>query len=309
MNKKIYNPKMLCAAAALALCFIGSAEARVASGEWMDKLPAGKTFEIAPLRSKDEAKRFAFADAVFAEATEILRNAGSDERKVLLQDYLKERASHFIMSYTELGVENLPEGSRLTVDVHVNRDLLRQELKRLGFFATGATPLAYSPQYGAVQPDTWETLGRLHVLYGLTPSSAAPLELKLDYAGKVWTVSLVDRSAPSAEPYFATADSLDGAWGKVWGKYFGGMNEDKAVTASVTLTVDGWFTPDGVEAFDTMLQEWSDVLDTVSLQDVSMEASGISGHWAVNILDADKLRERLQDYTSKRRLSFALKDR
>jgi hypothetical protein len=40
-----------------------------------------------------------------------------------------------------------------------------------------------------------------------------------------------------------------------------------------------------------------------------MEASGISGHWAVNILDADKLRERLQDYTSKRRLSFALKDR
>ncbi|UZP68145.1 hypothetical protein N1030_03985 [Desulfovibrio mangrovi] len=309
MNKNIYSPRMLCAAAALALCFAGNAEARMASGEWMDKLPAGATFEVEPMRSKEQAKQGAFADAVLAESLEILRGAISDERKVYLQEYLKPKASHFIMSYTELGVESMPQGQKLTVDVHVNRDSLRQELKRLGLFASAVAPLAYSPQYSSVQPDMWETLGKLHVLYGLTPSSDAPLELRLDHAGKVWTVSLVDRSVAGAEPLFATAQTLEDAWGKVWGSHFGGMNEDKAVTSAVLLTVDGWFTPDGVEAFDAMLQEWSDVLDTVSLQDVSMESAGITGNWAVNIINADVLRERLQDYTSKRRLSFALKDR
>lgn len=292
----------------LALCAPMPALARVASGVWFEKLPKGVTFDVAPAMSKDQARLAAFGEAVFAEALDLVKGGLSEERKVFLHDFLVPKASHYVVSYTELSVEATPEGKSISVDVEINRESLRQELKQLGLFATIAAPLAYNPQYGTVQPDTWQLLGRLHILYGLTPSTEAPLELKMEYANKAWTLSLRNRNAGSSEPYFGRGDTLDAAWGKVWGSFFGGMNEDKAHAASVVLSIDGWFTPDGVEAFDTMLQDWSDVLSFVSLQDVSMESAGISGHWAVNVIDADKLKARLTEYTSKRRLSFELKD-
>lgn len=287
-----------------------SAMARVATALWYDKLPENVTFEVQPPMSKEAARQVAFGEAVYAEALELVRSEIPEERKVYLHDFLAARAAHFVVSYTELGVTDTSSGRQLSADVQVNRDALHEELRRLGLFVTLQAPLAYSPQYGTVQPETWEQLGRLHVLFGLTPNSDAPLELRMNFADKVWTITMHDRTgAADAAPYFGSAGTLEEAWFKVWGSYFGKQAGGVAQTASGVLSIDGWFTPDGVEAFDAMLQEWTDVLGSAVLEDVSMEAAGISGRWAVDVINGETLKTRLVEYTSKRRLSFALKEK
>lgn len=286
-----------------------SGMARTTTALWYDKLPEGMAFETPPFTSKDQARLGAFADVVMEEAKVLLHADVPEERLVYLHDFLTPRAAQFVVSYTELGVADAGQARQLTVDVQVNRDLLRQQLQRLGLFTTLHAPLVYSPQYGTVEPKTWEELGRLHVLYGLTPNSDAPLALRMNLQDKVWTVSLRDTQNAAAAPLFASADTLEVAWGKVWGAYFSAESKGAQPVSATVLSIDGWFTPDGVEAFDTMLQEWSDILGMVSLQNVTMEAAGIRGNWSVQVLDADTLRARLTEYTSKRRLSFSLQDK
>ncbi len=287
----------------------GSAFARPAQALWVDRAQTATEKDAMLPTNRDEARRAAFGEAVFDEAKDMLRDALSEERGVFLRAFLAPKASRFIVSYTEQGVENLGDGTmRLLVDAQVNRAALRTELRKLGFFGETAT-VAYNPQYGSVQPGTWELLGRLHVLYGLSPSSDAPLTLRLSQEGKIWTVSLQDGTAslPSGmTPLFARSESLETAWYDVWGAYFDSRAAKMVQAGGAMLQVDGWYTPDGVEAFDTMLQGWTDLLDEVALEQVVFAPTSVSGQWRVTVLDVEALRARLAEYVGQRGLVVQL---
>ncbi|WP_174408072.1 hypothetical protein [Desulfovibrio psychrotolerans] len=283
-----------------------AAHARVVQAMWYETPPADGRFTSPPPATRDAARVAAFAEAVAAEASDLTHGGIPEERLVLLREHLVPGATSFVVSYSELGVEEAPGGKVLSVDVQVNRDAVRQELRRLGIPATLSVPVGYKPVYGTLPSEAWEALGRLHVLYGVRPDSGARLELRLEYANKLWAISLHDGAGA---PRFAQAAKLEEAWNKAWGSLFAAQAASSVQTSSVVLGVEGWFTPDGVEAFDTMLLEWTDVLDGVSLQDVRMESAGISGRWTVTVLDKARLESRLAEYAANRRLSYSLKDR
>jgi len=283
-----------------------AAHARVVEAMWYETPPADGKFSSPPPASRDAARIAAFAEAVAAEASELTHGGIPEERLVLLRGHFLASGTTFIVSYSELGVQEAADGKILSVDVQVNREAVRQELRRLGIPVTLGSPVGYRPVYGALPSETWETLGKLHVLYGVRPESGAQLELRLEQANKLWTVSLHDGAGA---PRFAQAAKLEEAWNKVWGGFFAAQAASSTQTSSAVLAVEGWFTPDGVEAFDTMLLEWTDVLDGVSLQDVRMESAGISGRWTVTVLDKARLESRLAEYAANRRLSYSLKDR
>lgn len=282
---------------------VTSAFARVAQGVWLTNIPEDVEYEVPPLTSLAQARAAAFGQAVTDEAVDILAGKIDAGRLSLLHEFLTPRADSFIVSYSELGIEDVAGGKQLTVDVAVNRDLLKRQVKRLGIWYTLEHSFEYNPVYGTMLPETWENLGRLHVLYGLTPNSEAPVSLQMSYAEEIWSLVLQRQDGADIVAQGAT---LDDAWHSVWGRYFSGTTAGDTTGETVLLQVAGWFTPDGVEAFDRMLQEWTKVLDTASLTRVEMKPVGIGAHWHIVVTDKAALETRLREYLAGRGLTFAL---
>lgn len=309
-------------------------QARMATAIWNETPAPDLPPEEQPLASRTQAREAAFADAVFAEALDVLRGNLNESRRLLLKEYLVSKSDDLVVSYSELGTESMPEGGmRLTVDVAVNKRALKHELKRIGVWYTVQEPLAYNPAYGTVAPDTWEKLGRMHLLFGLVPNSSAGISLSMDMVDDIWTMTLAASgsgsangqdisqmngqarkaqqgrhvvSAPPPAPITVQGGTFEDAWLGVWAKYFDAGTLEDLTADTVTLTVDGWFTSDGVEAFDRMLLEWDDVLDDANLMNVSMKPEGISASWRLRVSAAGELERKLSDYLPARGLSFTL---
>lgn len=74
------------------------------------------------------------------------------------------------------------------------------------------------------------------------------------------------------------------------------------------LTVGGWFNPDGVQEFDSVLRGWVGAVTEAHLLDMDMESSGVSATWDVQPADLALLQSRLRAYLPERGLFYLLKN-
>jgi hypothetical protein len=282
----------------------------------MGQLPAlARTVQVSPLdetspsglADKQELLQRGFRQAVFQEALDILPAPLDEERRQLLLEHLKPLADRFVRSYSERGLGAAPttpdqEPRPVAVEVDVNASLLERHLRRTGIYytASGLQPFNFVP--GDLPPGAWNELGRLQTLTGLHVRAVEMPRLVLEHGENVWTGLLETEE----HVYQAEHPELEQVWFQLWGDFFSRPELEQAGAHAVDLRVSGWYTPDGVYAFDRLLREWKTDLQGLELRSLRMDTSGIVARWRVRLRDEQDLQTRLETYLPSRGLTWEL---
>lgn len=271
-----------------------AAHARRVDATWGENLP---------VKSRSQALGDAFATAVTDEALGILPGTLPDARRLALREYLAGMANELIRNYADKGIEQVPGvGSRLMVDVDVNRDLVKERLKEIGIFHTMEASVPYALQLTGADGSATERVSRLELVTGLERKPTATLRLAVRNTKGAWSAVL-----SGDENYSGQGQSLDEAWRNVWRQYFSGrLAKASAQGEAQLLRVWGWHGADGVEALDRALRDWVGAVESPALDNVAMRPDGVAATWSVRLLSRSELEKRLGEYAKTRKLRFEL---
>lgn len=204
-----------CARAALAACV---ACLLTVSAAWAIPGMADYGPDLA-LKTREQAVEAAFANAVMQDALATLATKPNQTRQRALQKWLTENAMNFVQTYTEqpqrpVEVDGKP-GHRVSFDLQIDRPLLRNTLREMGFFATTVPGYVISAQ--GLAPSMMTRLAHLDQLYGLSRKNSGELGVQVTPGRGEWTVEMLWDSAPVRT---ATRKSLDEAWHVIWSEYY-----------------------------------------------------------------------------------------
>jgi hypothetical protein len=257
-------------------------------------------------RNRAEALDKAFHAAVAIDALALLPGPLPAERQAALADFLGPLTGDYVQGYAELGTETRGEETQLNLDVRVDKPGLKRALQRLGTYYTVAGVREFTLRLagggaGAALAD----LGRLQAASGLKARDGADPVLLLEArgAGK-WNAKL----SSGGQTYESIAEPLNAAWMEVWGRYFARLHSQASAGSSsrLVLRVGGWFAPDAVQAFDKTVRSWEEVVESISLEAVLMQPTGVGGVWTVSAPNPAGLRARLDEYVAGKGLSYTL---
>ena len=253
--------------------------------------------------TKNEVQQKGFQQAVLLEALAMLPSQPDEARRILLKDHLDGEAREYVSSFSEAGAAG---ADAALLDVTVNRGLLKKHLQELGVYYTVAAPRQYNLVLTGATPDAWDVLGRLQALSGLQVEAGAMPSLALEHVstaqGPMWQGVLHTDKAD----YPGQDKSLDVLWFALWKNYFSRPEIGDVAAQSVLLEVEGWYAPDGVDAFDRLLRGWDEAVFEAVLEGVTMRSSGIRAVWRVKIRSKEGLEQRLQEFLPSRNLTYAV---
>ena len=252
----------------------------------------------------EDARRQAFAEAVFQEALSLLPGPLPESRQVLLRDYLAPKAGEFVIGYSETGGGESPEGGLVDLDVQVNRRLLKRTLQQLGVYYTLTEPRLYHLELRGADVESWEALGKLQLLIGARVEYGAPTRLVLERFENVWQGRLETEGAA----FSMEDEQLEKVWFALWGRLFSNMGTGFSATAASELRVKGWYATDGVDAFHRLLRSWDKEVESAELGGLTMRPTGIEAVWNVRTLNPRALRDRLDGYLSDRNLDYVFRE-
>lgn len=289
----------------------------------------------ATVRDRAEAVQSAFRTAVFREAVDILPGPIDQGRQSLLWDYLADKAPDWVQSYSETGyVKTPPPPSavnaedtdqagathRISLDVQVNRDAVKRALRRAGVYYTTTAPWPFELRLSGDVGPAWTQLGDLQRLTGLVVHEGVEPVLTLsrqlaeqpggqpagqgeaDAPQAVWSGSL----QTDGRQWTAWDPDLSVVWFELWGKFFSRPEVEAGLVRTAVLIMDGWYTPDGVRAFDAELRGWENEVEEATLVGLTATAGGVEARWLVKTLDAQALERRLAAYAPDRGLNWRL---
>lgn len=247
--------------------------------------------------------RKAFEQAVQARARGLLGADVPAERLARLDAFLAARAQGLVQSYSELTFQAGAEGVQASYDVVVDRAGLQRLLEHAGLFATLRAPEGYVLRASNLPRGAADELAGLELLSGLSRREGEGLPvLALETAGKGYAAVL----SLGAEQWRAGGDTLEAAWLRVWGGYFGRRASVAAPQGGGTvLTVSGWGAPDGVEPFSKALCARPGI-DECQLTGVVLAAEGVSARFMVRVRDRAALEAYLREATAGRNLRWEL---
>lgn len=275
----------------------------------------GLTVDVSPqvkeetgvMESKDETLKRGFAQAVTQEALDLLPGDISETRTFLLHEFLGRDAGDFILSYSELGSAGSGDSLRYLLDVSVNRKALKRRLQEMGVYYSVNDTRLFDLTLSHADPDTWETLIRLETLSGLEYQSEAMPRLVLEKSEDekpVWRGILETEKTT----YTGENKELADLWFDLWGNWFLEGEQADSVVETAELIVEGWYTPDGVHAFDRTLKQWDGRVEGAELKRMTMTQVGLTAVWGVKVLDKNRLEETLDAYIPSRGLKYSLRD-
>lgn len=251
-------------------------------------------------KTRAQAQGEAFTAAVTDEAMDILRVPLPEARRAALREYLATVSGEVVRGYTEQGMTAVQGGTRLVVDVDVNRDMLKDRLRQVGVYYTAEEQVPADVQVAGATSEVTERLGKLQLLYGVEQRAGAPVRVAVRVQNKAWYATL---DAPEGSTS-ASGAAVDDAWRTVWAWYFTHRQvAGAAVGQQAVLRVSGWLTADSVETFDRALHDWDRALQGVSLQEVVMRPGGIVATWKLVLVNRVELDRRLDEYLAPRKLT------
>lgn len=294
MNTRFFSCVFL-----LVLCVVDIAGAREVS--------VLRQNESGPL-SRSEMLQTAFRKAVLDEALDILPAVPAQDRVALLADYLAPRSDQYVLSYAELADETstLPGNATVAADVarynvDVNRDALKSELQSIGIFYTVGSSFFYDLRLGENASAGWTDIGAMQRLSGLRVKSGTMPVLFLEQSEDgLWVGTLEGTS----REWRGVDKDLRALWVELWRGFFARPEIEKGLFESVEIEISGWFTPDGVRAFDEVLNSWDKAVENAVLTFMGMTPTGISARWTVKSIDRVTLMDRLDAYLPPRGLRF-----
>lgn len=285
--------RALCGLAVMAvvLCQAAPGHARRAEAVWGDGQVS---------KTRAQAQGEAFTNAVTDEALDILRAPLSEARRAALREYLATITGEVVRGYSETGMTQVQGGTRLAVDVDVNREMLKERLRQVGAYYTAEEPVAMVLQLSGASPEVAERVSRLQLLYGVEQRAGASVRVALRPQNKAWYGTLDSPEGSTS----ADGASVDDAWRTLWAWYFSHRQVAGAASGQqAVLRVSGWLTADSVEAFDRALHDWDRALQSAQLQEVTMRPGGLVATWKLVLVNRVELDRRLDEYLAPRKLT------
>jgi hypothetical protein len=254
-------------------------------------------------------RREAMAEIAAKEASTVLPQALSEQRRKALEQFIKPEVDKYILSFSELGFERKEEVCTLRLQAEVNVPALKDFLKRWGTYYTSERPMYYSLISPPLSQSEEKTLRRLEALSGLERMYTGYPLMTLEQLGdqeaerRFWkgTLKTVERS------WSAVDSELTTVWVDVWSKFFALPKIQSQTFETLELSIEGWTSVTAIEAFHRQLTRWSLLVDQATLKRVDMELGQSTGHWQVRTTDEENFRERLQEYLEQRGLDFSLR--
>jgi hypothetical protein len=249
----------------------------------------------------------ALSRAVLKEVDQILAGTLPKGRKKVIQEFLQGKVDDFVLSYSEQ--QYLEDGNTgvLSLEVNVNTQSVKDELKKWGTYYTAFREWAYRLEIrGSLPTDKELRLADLESMSGLRRERGVLSPVFVlrppETEGGHWESLLRN----NGEETVYLANSLEKLWLKTWSEFFSLKEVRLRVERIMELSASGWSTSTGIRHFDALLGEWSTKLDRAVLQSVRFEPGVISGTWTVYTLTPSKLRSQLESYIPSRGLNFRL---
>ncbi len=266
---------------------------------------------------REEAMSQAFAQAILSESGRMTGELPK-ERSEALKWLFGKHYEDFITGYKDLNVKQEEAGVSVSVDVNVNRKVLRETLLRMGLLAADPKPVdavlnisngkfALSAEQQAEQNDD---LAKLMAIYAVRNATAGAVN---GTSAADFKVTRVSKSRWRGElqaggtNWAGSGPDMESVWRQLWEKYYGANSSEILSTPKAVLVVSGWFNPEGVREFDRKLKSWDSAVQEVLLQDVEMKPTAVSASWSLDVSDQWVLKSYLNDYLPPRGLSFSLK--
>jgi hypothetical protein len=259
---------------------------------------------VSPMELRNRAMAEGFAQAVLDEARRMLPVELDEARTELFRWYMAEYSKPYVQGYKILSSEAMDAGLILNLDVIIDKNALRDGLKRMGLMATVLAPQPASltlPQ--SLDSEESATLAGLVALTGIRQESVASPVLVLEKGtGNTYTARLDSDN----RSWTAHGKDLSVVWFDIWGHYFTRAEVRDARTNHYELSVAGWFSPDAALEFDRMLHEWDSAVQEVELVELDMQPSGVGASWSVRVISGERLDSLLLGYLPQRGLSHQL---
>lgn len=249
----------------------------------------------------------AFAQAVVDTAVEMLPATLSDDRIMLLREYFLDKAGGYVLGYKEISSLRQEQGLKLTMDVSVNRKALRTALQDMGVYYTASKPLPVTFRHqGELDPDNLQKVRELIELTGLKRDLDVQPEFLLQREGeKLWRGRLIFEG----RDWVAVKKDIPELWFALWKRYFSRQEMRESASSATRLRVSGWFTPDGAQDFDRVLQSWVSAVQEVQLVEMEMLPSGVAATWEIRVVNSGLLQARLDAFLPVRGLNFGINNK
>jgi hypothetical protein len=286
----------------LLVCFAGAARADVHRVELTKQMKQG-----AELTFNATEQRKALSRAVLKEAEQILAGTLPRARKKVIREFLRGNVDDFVLSYSEQQYLEDEATGVLSLEVSVNTQSVKEELKRWGTYYTAAREWSYRLEVrGKLGRKKELRLADLESMSGLRRerNALAPVFFLRppEKDGDRWEALLQQKG----EETVYLAESLDGLWLKTWSDFFSRREVRLRVERVLRLSASGWSTSTGIRHFHSVLAGWSTKLDRAVLQSIRFEPEGLGGVWTVYTLTPTELRRQLESYLPPRRMDFRL---
>jgi len=286
----------------LAVCLAGTGLADVHRVTLKKQVEQGAELAFDAAEQKEALSR-----AVLKEAERILAGTLPEARKKVIQEFLRRKVDDFVLSYSEQRYLEDEDTGALSLEVNVNTQSVKDELKKWGTYYTAAREWSYRLEVRG-------NLGTEKELRLADLESMSGLRRERDASGPVFVLhppgekgdrweALLRRNG---EQTVYLARSLDKLWLKTWSAFFSLREVQLRVERVMQLSASGWSTSTGVRHFHSLLQGWSTKLDQAILQSIHFEPKGIGATWAVYTLTPTELRSQLESYIPSRGLDFRL---
>jgi hypothetical protein len=266
---------------------------------------------------KSRALQKAFGRGVYLEALDILPRGLTPDRRLTLEDYLQERAGHFVFGYEGISQKMRPSGLDLAVEVMVNREALRDCLEDLGLLSRPEDPVPIAVDLEAVGPDETARVLSLLRLSRFEETEEAPNRLALQLVPQGTELTLPgNRTRTVEEPFWqgslatreamwtARSKDLMALWPALMGRFFSARAEAGGDRGARRLVMSGWYASDGVKEFDRILGEWMDIVQESRLLSLTMRPEGIEAVWRITSPNPVGLQAKLDTYVASRGLRF-----
>jgi hypothetical protein len=263
------------------------------------------TWPLAPdqqeMDVREEALHAGFLQGVVQQANELLAEPMAGDRAELFGAYMENRVSDLVLGYSllETSLVEEPPALDMVLSVTLNVPEIKKHLRQLGILYTCSNPVAATMTLSGVDGTDWQRLEELKTLTGVnvvfSGSDAAPgaAEVQID---KSDTTAWKGVLTAFDKTFTSRGKSLDEVWMALWADYFNLESVVAGIFDTVRFKIDGWYVPEGVSYFDTLLPTWKKLVEQSSLVKVELEPESLGGLWEVRTRDVQAMRSRLESF-------------
>ncbi len=250
---------------------------------------------------REEAMQSGFLQGVVQQADELLALPMESDRAELFGKYMEKRVSDLVLGYSLLKTSLVEEPPSLDMILSVTLNIpeIKKHLRQSGILYTCTNPVTTTMTLSGVNGTDWQRLEELQTLTGVNvifsgsggERGAADVQIvKSDTTAWKGVLTAFDKT------FTSRGKSLDEVWMALWADYFNLESVVAGIFDTVRFKIDGWYVPEGVSYFDTLLPTWKKLVERSHLVKIELGTESLGGLWEVRTRDVQAMRTHLESF-------------